>query len=172
MLKKNDFFEEGVVSSSEFNIDSKYAFEKYGLLSPSNFLDYIKEDIPADIFLLDMEKVGNKAFYAFLKPLLKYIEAQSLYWHDASKYYNFGDKNIDDSALSAFEILPDIIIYRLDNSVLPNKKDKDTLVSFIKAMLKQIDFFDEEIFASKKETEKSYHRLLEKLIKNNDTNDT
>jgi len=165
MLKKSDFFADcpdDLISQ----LDKEYAYKKYYDIPKDEISKYLKENNATDIFLLDLEYVGSNAFYYFLPYILDYIKSQSRFWYDANTFDDYGNIEIDDSALSAFEILPSLIKSRLSLcSKNTENHNCEILREFTHWILHNIEKFDEEIFADKAETKNEYSELEKMLAK-------
>jgi hypothetical protein len=163
MLRKSDFLS-GCPKNNLYKLDAEYAYKKYHKISKDNLFEYFKNKESVDLFLLNLQFVGGKAFYYYVPCALAYIKNQSKYWHSADVFENFDNIEIDDSALSAFEVLPNLIETRFKFC----KKDTggqnmNLIKEFTQWALHNIDKFDDGIFENKIETKEEYSRL-EKLL--------
>ncbi len=111
-LSHNAFYKSVDTEDLIIKMNIEYAYNKYHNIDISRIENYLEKTQNVDIVLLDLEFVGEEAFCTFLVPILHYLKSQSQYWNE--EFYNFDNNSIDDSALSAFEILPNIIESRFE----------------------------------------------------------
>ena len=157
-MKKSDFMPNSPDHVSLLEVE--YAFKKYSNLESKDLMNYFKKIESLDIFLLNIERIANKAFYYFLPKVFEYIESQSIYWYDSNVYHDYANNGIDDSAMSAFEIFPRIIHQRSSEHYGDlNDNQKNILITFVDWANHNIDKFDNDIFAKKSTTKKEYENL-------------
>jgi len=163
-ITKDDFFSNINTNDWIIVLDVNYAYKKYHDISKEDLSRFFKDKESVDLFLLNLQFVGEKAFYYFLPNVLNYIKNQSKYWHSADVFENFGNIEIDDSALSAFEALPNLIETRFKFCKEDTGgQNMNAIKEFTQWALHNIDKFDDEIFENKIETKEEYSRL-EKLL--------
>jgi len=165
-ITKDDFFSH--IDTDDWIIvkDVDYAYKKYYNISKGDLLGYFKNKEAIDIFLLNLQFVGKKAFYYFLPNALSYIKNQSQYWQSVDVFEDFSNVEIDDSALSAFEMLPNFIETRFKfYKEVTGEQNVNAIKEFTEWTLHNIDKFDDEIFGNKIETKEEYSKLKKLLTK-------
>jgi len=157
-LSKEEFLLGSKISDLDTKMDVEYAYQKYHNIE--NIKDYLRENQNVDIVLLDLERVGGKAFCSFLIPIMDYIKDQSQYWNQ--KFENFDNKDIDDSALSAFEILPSMIELRL-NKFGSKLLCKKSLYEFVSWAIENMGNFNVDDIVDFEKIRGYYNRLANEL---------
>ena len=139
-------------------INDEDRYRIYGNLNTRKKLfDYWKENQNVDITLLDLFGIDPIVFCYFLTNAFEYIRLQSRYWHRYDEYNDFSNKDIDDSAVSALEVIPDFI-----KGFNFNDKCRKDIVNFSSWFLRNSKKFDKEIFANFDLLRKEFSEIKEK----------